>query len=344
MAREPKVTIDQIKAAGRIAATLSQRFVKTNQQTIILNKLLLLNEERNCLASMGSLETIDGMAIVAPTGSGKTRTLDWVFSEVQKLNATGIDGEADHKIISVRVRTPANLRTAAEAVMKEIGYPVAVRYIAEAALPTLWEKVHFQLKAKNVTILHLDEAQDIWGQANKPQRKAVINTLKSLSQNKEWPVILVLSGTEEMKEMLNVDQQLGRRIKPTEITPIAKATDAKTVRSVITSYVAESGLSGFTETDPKFIDRFFVACCNRLGIAVKIIIGAIQQAVLVGDTALDQKHFTRAFTHISDCEIAMNPFIAEDWQDIDASKLWATKEDEGHDEAPMRSPRVGRKR
>lgn len=71
MARKPKVAIDQIRAAGRVAATLSQRFVKTSQQTTILNKLLLLNEERNCLTSMGALETIDGMAVVAPTGSGR---------------------------------------------------------------------------------------------------------------------------------------------------------------------------------------------------------------------------------------------------------------------------------
>lgn len=86
----------------------------------------------------------------------------------------------------------------------------------------------------------------ISGNANRPQRKAVINTLKSLSQNKEWPVILVLSGTEELKEMLNQDQQLGRRIKPTELRPI-KATDTKTIRVVIKSYTAEVGLQGLPD-------------------------------------------------------------------------------------------------
>ena len=37
----------------------------------------------------------------------------------------------------------------------------------------LWDKVHFQLKALKVGILHFDEAQDIWGNANNPQRVAV---------------------------------------------------------------------------------------------------------------------------------------------------------------------------
>lgn len=200
MAHKPETIIERIRKAAQMAASLRQRFVKTEQQTAILHKLLLLHEERTCLASMGALTKIDGLALVAPTGSGKTRTLDWVFSELESITLSSEGGEAARgKIITVRVRTPANLRTAAEAVMAEIGYPVSIRNITEATVPALWEKVHFQLKAQNVAILHFDEAQDIWGQANTPQRKAVINTLKSLTQNKRWPVIVVLSGTEGMK-------------------------------------------------------------------------------------------------------------------------------------------------
>ncbi len=140
--------------------------------------------------------------------------------------------------------------------MHEIGYPTTTRSMTDATISFLLEQVHYQLKELKIILLHFDEAQDIWGNANKPQRIAVINTLKSLSQNKEWPVILVLSGTEELKEMLNQDQQLGRRIKPTKLRPIAKATDA--MRTVINSYTAEVGLQGLTESDPKFIDRSFL--------------------------------------------------------------------------------------
>lgn len=142
--------------------------------------------------------------------------------------------------------------------------------------------------------------------------------------------------------MLNADQQLGRRIKPTEIRAITKATDAKAIRRVISTYTAEAGLSGFTESDPKFIDRFFVACCNRLGIAVDLVIGAIQQVILARDTDLGTRHFASAFTHITECDAAMNPFISEDWQGIDASVLFATKEDEEQEEIPPRSPRLRR--
>lgn len=346
MARTPQPTIDQIRKAARAAASLTQRFVKTRQQSDILNKLLLLHEERNCLAAMNALRKIDGLALVAPTGSGKTRTLEWVFSELEQLSASADPGPPNPvKIASVRVRTPATLRTAAEAVMHEIGYPTTTRSMTDATISVLWEQVHYQLRELKITILHFDEAQDIWGNANKPQRRAVINTLKSLSQNKEWPVILVLSGTEELKEMLNEDQQLGRRIKPTELRPITKATDGKTIRAVIDSYTAEVGLQGFAELDPKFIDRFFVACCNRLGIAIDIIISAIQQAVLADDVELSDHHFVGAFTHISECDAAMNPFASENWREIDASVLFAKEEDLPEDApAPQKSPRLGKAR
>jgi hypothetical protein len=334
------VSIEQIRKAARVAADLSRRFVKTPQQTVVLNKLLLLYEERNRAIETNTFSQTDGLALVAPTGAGKSRTLKWVFSELERIAASpGSNGSVN--ILSVRVRTPANLRTAAEAVMGQIGYPVPIRNLTEATVPGLWEKVHFQLKAQKVCILHLDEAQDIWGNANKPQRVAANNTLKSLTQNAVWPAIVILSGTEELKEMLNQDQQLARRIKPTEILPIAKATDAKTVRAVITSFTSEAGLVSFKEADTKFLDRFFVACCNRLGIAIRLVIGAIKQAILADDPGLMDQHFALAYADIPECDAQMNPFLSDDWSTIDASKVFARCNNEPDDHSKsQKSPRL----
>ncbi len=253
------------------------------------------------------------------------------------------DGGHDLQIVSVRMPTPATLKTAAEAVMEEIGYPVNDRATTEANASDRWEQLRRLLKAKRVTVLHFDEAQDIWGNANKPQRRAVINTLKSLSQNKDWPFIVVLYGSEKLKEMVNQDQQLGRRLKPTELRPLTKAADARTIRSVIAAYTEEAGLAGFEEADPMFLDRFLVGCCNRLGIAIDLIVGAIQQAVLLGGAHLTQRHFARGFTHITECDNAMNPFISDDWKKIKASVLFARQEDadeDKHDRKRERSPRL----
>ena len=257
--------------------------------------------------------------------------------------ATGAGVESDLHVVSVRMPTPATLKTAAEAVREEIGYPVNVKATTEVNATDRWEHLRRLLKAKRVTLLHFDEAQDIWGNANKPQRRAVINTLKSLSQNKEWPFIVVLSGTEELKEMVNQDLQLGRRLKPTEIRPLKKTTDAKTIRIVISTYAEVAGLTGFEQLDTQFLDRFFVACCRRLGIAIDLVIGAIQQAVLLGDAQLTDRHFARGFTHITECDAAMNPFISKDWEKIKASLLFARQEDEEEGEQrSKRSPRLSR--
>lgn len=76
MTCEPEITIEAIRKAANVAATLRQRFVQTKQQSAILQKLLLLHEERNALAAMWSLTKIDGMALLSPTGSGKTWKLE----------------------------------------------------------------------------------------------------------------------------------------------------------------------------------------------------------------------------------------------------------------------------
>ncbi len=86
-ANAPDINIAQIPEAARKAASLTKRFVRTQQQSDILGKLLLLHEERNSLASMNALRKIDGLALGAPTGSGTTRTLEWVFSELEPLSA-----------------------------------------------------------------------------------------------------------------------------------------------------------------------------------------------------------------------------------------------------------------
>lgn len=229
--------------------------------------------------------------------------------------------------------------------MEEIGYPVNVTATTEANATGRWEQLRGLFKAKRVTVLHFDEAQDIWGNANQPQRRAVINTLKSLSQNKEWPFIVVLSGTEELKDMVNQDHQLGGRLKPTEIRPLKKATDATTIRSVISTYAEVAGLGTFEAVDPHSLDRFLVACCHRLGIGIDLVIGAIQQAVLSGNTQLTDRHFARGFAHITECDAAMDPFITDDWKTIKASVLFARQEDadeDKHDRKRERSPRLRR--
>ena len=175
MVRKPDISLDAIDKAADVAADLSKRFVVTAQQTAILNKLLLLHAKRNALAARGQLTRIDGMALLAPTGSGKTRTLEWVFAELERLMAHSAKGKHDLRIVSVRMPTPSTLKTAAEAVMEEIGYPVNVKATTEANATDRWEQLRRLLKAQRVTVLHFDEAQDIWGNANKPQRRAVIN-------------------------------------------------------------------------------------------------------------------------------------------------------------------------
>jgi hypothetical protein len=61
MARKQEVSIEQIRKAARVAADLSRRFVKTPQQTVVLNKLLLLYEERNRAIETNTFSQTDGL-------------------------------------------------------------------------------------------------------------------------------------------------------------------------------------------------------------------------------------------------------------------------------------------
>lgn len=192
--------LDRIKEAANTAASLEEFFVRSSRHDEILTEILLVHEARKSAAGRKSLRETRGFAHIAPTGSGKTRTLDKVFSEIEASNGkTGAPG--DRMIVSVRVRTPATLKTVGISILKALGYIDAdrKRSASDGTFADIWEIIYRQLEQQGIEILHLDEAQDLYQNANSLQRASIINTLKTLTQNNQWPVCLVLSGTEDLE-------------------------------------------------------------------------------------------------------------------------------------------------
>ncbi|PYF08153.1 TniB protein [Rhodobacter viridis] len=330
-------TLERIKAAATKNAALEAKFVRTKRYDHVFEEILMLHEQRKAAAATGTLRKARGLALLAPTGSGKTRTLDVLFSELETLNGkSGRPG--DRLILSVKVKTPANLKSVGVAILRElgcIGQESPKRRDTDSA-SDIWEVIHWQLQQQGVEILHLDEAQDLLESANVLQRRAVLSTLKTLTQNDQWPVCLVLSGTETLQVLLNEDPQLARRLNVIGIPALAYATDRKMLTSILTQFVEGARFETGGLDQDAFLPRLIAGSANRLGIFMELVIGAIVAATLDGSSKVELRHFAAAFERRTDCASAENPFLAEDWHKIDVWKLFAKAIDKPE---PGRKPR-----
>ena len=108
------------KAAAKTAASLEELFVKSTRYKTVLSEILIVHEQRKAAAMAGTLKKARGVALVAPTGSGKARTLEKVFYNIEMMNGKS-GGSGDRIVLSLSVATPANLKSVGTAILKALG-------------------------------------------------------------------------------------------------------------------------------------------------------------------------------------------------------------------------------
>lgn len=169
---------------------------------------------------------------------------------------------------------------------------------------------------------------------------AVVNTLKSVMQNRHWPVSIVLSGLPTLKTLLNLDPQLGRRFTPISFGQIDSIRDGRNVQDLVGQYTHAAGLdrSGCVETDD-FIARLIHAAANEFGILIEIIIGAIELCMLRNESSLGKANFVAEFLRRTGSAGDLNPFVRNDFTALNPRLLLPGKEDMRPGDVP---PRRGR--
>lgn len=178
--------------------------------------------------------------------------------------------------------------------------------------------------------MHLDEAQDLYISKGVKTRNDVVNTLKSLMNDKDWPVGLVLSGTPDLIEMINSDVQLKRGIDVVHLGAVSWISHEPEVTEIFTEFVGKSGLAPSGELQQGvFLKRLVHAGGNEFGLIIEMCLSGIEEALYNGDTQLRLAHFAEAFRRKSGCIPAFNPFLAQDYLSIDVRTImgWLDSDD-----------------
>lgn len=169
---------------------------------------------------------------------------------------------------------------------------------------SLWQDLRHRLQLLGISVLWIDEAQDLFC----ADRKLILRALKSLMQGDD-AVIVVLSGTEDLAKVIRTDPQVQRRFTAMVLPDLVEQVDGDSFRDIITQYCERVGLGAPIEAD--LIGRIFHGARYRFGRALELLLQAMEIAIGRGDEDLDIGHFAAAYAMNEACTAAENVFYAE---------------------------------
>jgi hypothetical protein len=268
--------------------------------------------------------------LIGQSGSGKTTAIRELIKKHSGLITTDPSQEAC-EYIGLQVPSPATMKFVGAATLRALGYP----YSGHKQGPAIWDQVKVQLKLRGTKFLGFDEAQDLARYQTDKERQSVVNTLKSLMENSVWPVGLVLSGMPDLKDIVNQDAQLARRLDPIEIGRLHSIADTGAVIKIVKKYAsrAELKVDGSVQNEA-FAMRLMHAADYQFGLLAEIIVLTVSHALFSegGDATLEIRHFSDIYAERNGADVWMNVFIADDYGRINPRILLDNDSEEDIDE------------
>lgn len=150
---------------------------------------LMANRERNLENPESEMRM--GLLILGASGAGKSRIVSKRIAPRPELAPTDGD-EAAKPLISVKLEAPVLLRSMGFQTRQAQGYAIAKM----AEKDPQWPDVKRRIVALKTSVLHYDEAQDVFLTANRKEVQNIRSAWKSLMTNHVSPVVVVLSGIQ----------------------------------------------------------------------------------------------------------------------------------------------------
>lgn len=332
---------DRVMEAAHVATSLKSKFYAGPEFVRVREQFARLVAEKRAVLANPPYHEVKGLAVVGEAGAGKTRTLAKVFEEHQKAQVAS--GDQKVRVLSLRTPSPAGLKLLGTAILRALDYRLER---PSATASHIWHMVRGQLRKHKTDVLHLDEAQDILRHDTPKEMAAVVATLKSLGQDADWPLILILSGTRDLAELINSDPQLARRLRPISLDRITVASHGPRLAKMIKAYSAEAKLELADDVSlDDLVERLVHGASHQFGVAVEITIEAIGFAIEDGRDTLNVDDFGKAYRQRKSCCDEANAFWCTSLDDADATTILGRASDPvGDGRSRKRTFRAGRAR
>lgn len=222
-------------------------------------------------------------------------------------------------VCAIKASSPASLKSVGQNILGELGYKSDVDplNLNNKEAHYIWNLVRQYLKKSGVLVLFIDEAQDFIINQNRIEINKVISTLKSLLQDKEWPVCVVLAGMPELNTLVQRDDQLVNRTKRISCTKLFAETHKADVLSIVSHYasVVDIGLHPDLRK-VSFVRRLLHASSGDFGKTVQEIIRGLTVSIENQSKEVTIADFAAGFREKYKLVDAANPYLVPDYLNI----------------------------
>ncbi|KEJ88913.1 hypothetical protein [Sulfitobacter donghicola] len=189
----------------------------------------------------------------------------------------------------------------------------------------VWDKVFFQAKEQGVVGIHFDECQHIFSGKSASVRKIILDSFKSLLKRTDWPLMLILSGVNELTEYVSEEEQLSYLLRPVVFTEIRpnNTVDLKEISDLCHLYAGKVGID-FPENlwTSDFTKRLAFCSANRWGLLIELVIDALKIAHFNDVAQVDTEHFCKSFTDRTGFAVGHSPISIEYYEEaFDTQKI-----------------------
>ncbi|WP_370270421.1 TniB family NTP-binding protein [Nioella sp.] len=232
----------------------------------------------------------------------------------------------------MKVESPATLRSLGVDMLKKLGID---RVADRTKVYEVWDMVRRRLRILGITLVWIDEAQDMFKETLAAETQSMFKMLKGLMQG-DHPVVVVLSGTDRLGEITKVDAQVNRRFSKIRPSALEFGVHNEAIETFTRGFAKKAGLD--MDLSGETINRIIRAGRHRFGRSIELILMAVECALRDGADTLRIEHFELAFGIHEGCEITANIFAVTDWTAL------VLDDDEAEPAAPVKKKGATRAR
>lgn len=253
------------------------------------------------------------MLLVGASRLGKTADLDYLRDEFNSAELKLPDGKAA-KMIKVTLSGYVTWKMLGSSTLAALGFPNKVAQNANQDV--IWKLVADHARDHGVVCIHYDECQHIFKDKSEEAQNLLIDCFKSVLKQPSWPLMLVFSGVEDLREYIMRQEQLRylvRTVTYLEVDP-NNDEDLLELNKLCFAYADRVEIDFSELSNSDFFRRLAFACSNRWGLVIILLFDALIAAAVSGEKTVKAAHFCKAFTDVQELSRRVSPFSIEEYE------------------------------
>lgn len=267
----------------------------------------------------GNLFEASCLTIVGESNSGKTEEIRHALSRLHEEHPT-LECGRDVRSLSIFLDGETTWKSLGIKILEQVGYHMSPRKTEHE----IWSRVRLQLKMQGYWIVHIDECQHMFETLGEKETKKVINSIKTLIKNPDWPVVVVLSGIPELLSKVNIDPQLRNLTSAYQMRSLDPLSDhdLNEVDTAFYHYAEARGVNIDDVRNEETYQRICYAHGNHFGLIFKFMVDVFAN-IEDEQTGLSLPWLAERYAAKTGCVPGHNPFIREDYRLCEVRELLA---------------------